>query len=434
MKFVYGALALLAALGVYVFSRWRRPWPTESDLSHRLFFYFKYYYSTKYLNHVRHPEKGSGLKEHFHPTTPPVYESELSSCEHFTIGAVGDLMMRRDLEGDNSPHLWDAVAEHLFSTDLTMGNLEFTVNPNKNYYQIIRYSIQEHHAMPVLPETKFGKFDYLALANNHLNDSGHEGICSTQEFVDRLGYLNSGISTTPDKVDDFPIVEVKGVKIALLSYSFTNNGIPFDEEKEFGLNLVRFNALRDEDYDPSIIKRHVKLAKERGADLIVANNHWGIEFEFYPSSRLVRRAHDLMESGVDIIVGHHPHILNPAEWYKAKDGRNCLCLYSLGNITSFALKRPIMNLSEIAKIHLETGLNEAGEREVRLLKTELTPTLFSKKYGRVSDHRILPLFETEKAIDAGTPVAHNGPWDKHVVKMLAKEMREYLVQDGFEYR
>ena len=141
-----------------------------------------------------------------------------------------------------------------------------------------------------------------------------------------------------------------GVKIALLAYTFSTNGIALDPDRTFGANVVRFNALRDADYDPDLVHHHIELARKRGADLIVSSHHWGVEFEYYPPARIVTRAHELLDAGIDIIVGHHPHILNPTEWHVTPDGRTTVCLYSLGNLTSWALLHPMQRLSEVAEV------------------------------------------------------------------------------------
>jgi len=107
---------------------------------------------------------------------------------------------------------------------------------------------------------------------------------------------------SPSEQDDYPIIEIKSFKIAILSYSFTHNGIAPEPGQEFGLNLVRFNALNDGRYDPSLIHRHIDLAKKRGADYIICCNHWGCEFEIYPAPRLVERARDLLERGERVVL------------------------------------------------------------------------------------------------------------------------------------
>ncbi|MGM0444508.1 MAG: CapA family protein [Fibrobacterota bacterium] len=428
---IYGAITLTVLFAVYVFSGMRRPWPTESDLSHRLFFYFKFYYSTKYLSPVRFAERNSGLEKYFSAMQKPHYTEDLQNVQTLQIKAVGDLMVRRDLAAPASPHLWTDVEEYLFDGDLVSGNLEFAVNPNHRIYQIIRYSVEEKYTEPILDRPR-GTFDYLSIANNHIYDSYRNGVCYTRDFLAKRGIPFSGASDSVEERDNFPVIDVKGVKIALLAYTFTTNGIRLRDDFRYGVNLIRFNALREKDYDPSLIEHHITLAKQRGADLIMANNHWGIEFEYYPSSRLVRRAHALMDAGIDIIIGHHPHILNPAEWYDTADGRTAFCAYSLGNIISYALKQPIMNLAEIVGITVEVGENSSGERVVRLKEAEFMPTWFHKKgRGGRSDHRILSL----SSLRDGAHSQRLSPIDRRSLAYVSREYDRFFRQDrAFLYR
>ncbi len=434
---VWFLIIVFTGIVVYIYNLLRRPLPTESDYSHHKSPWWELYYVSKYLCTIKKAQRGSGLEEYFRniqiqaDAYPPIEQSTI-----VTIKAVGDLMCRRDLVPPASRHLWDEVGAYVFDADFTMGNLEFAVNPSWVIEKIIRYSIPPFNAEPLLGDARFGRFDLVATANNHINDSLSQGIISTCDYLDKIGMLYVGANRTGEEVDNFPIVERKGIKIAVLAYTFSTNGIPLDDNFDHGTNVVRFNALRDEDYDPSIIYRHIELARKRGADIIIASNHWGIEFEYYPSSRLVKRAHDLLEAGIDIIVGHHPHTLNPSEWYITKDGRKTLSLYSLGNLTSYALIRPLQKMSIIAEIAVEAGNDENGNRIVRLKDATLMPACFYMKgRGRNADHRIIPVISCAKDIREGkTPEYMNG-LDATIIKMIDNDFKRYLWQEhAFTYK
>ncbi len=443
MIILYSILSLVVAFIViyfsYIYYPFRHPLPTESDYSHHNSPTWELYYCSKYPNSIRRAEKGTNFEQFFEDMRAPQYDEILSNSREIKINMVGDLMVRTDLVEPASRNLWNAVGEYLFKSDLTFGNLEFAVNPADLYHKIIRYSVPFNHADPFLRDTKkYGGFSAVAVSNNHINDSFHSGICSTLDYLDSINMPHSGSSRTKEEQNDFPIFEVKGIKIAFLSYTFSTNGLPLEAGKEFGTNLIRFNALNDDDYDPSLIKHHIKLAKERGADIIIASNHWGIEFEYFPASRLIKRAHELMDEGIDIIMGHHPHILNPSEWYKTKDGRNALCLYTLGNITGFALKRPTMRMAEIASAYIEVGEDSKGEKVVRLKKAEKMPTYFMKRgWGNKSkkaDHRILPILKTAKDIREKKKIKYISFLEKLIIKGLDREYRKYFMQkNAFKY-
>ena len=435
---VWIIVIIFIGITIYIYNPLRRPLPTESDYSHHNSPWWELYYVSKYLfTTIKKAEKGSKLEEYFRniQVQPDAYPA-LKQSTIVTIKAVGDLMYRRDLAPPASRHLWDEVGAYVFDADFTMGNLEFAVNPSWIIEKIIRYSVPPAYAESLLGDERFGRFHLVATANNHINDSLSQGIISTCDYLDKIGMPFVGANRKEDEVDNFPIVERKGIRIAVLAYTFSTNGIPLDDNFDHGTNVVRFNALKDEDYDPSIIYHHIELARKRGADIIIASNHWGIEFEYYPSSRLVKRAHDLLEAGIDIIVGHHPHTLNPSEWYMTKDGRKTLCLYSLGNLTSYALIRPLQKMSIIAEIAVEAGNDENGNRIVRLKDAALMPAYFHiNGRGKKADHRIIPVISCEENIRDGKIPEYINGLDATIIKMIDSDFKKHLWQEhAFTYK
>ncbi len=427
---------LFAGLLIYIFNPFRKPILTESDYSHHISPWWELYYISKYIHSIKRAEKGSELEAYFKGIRAPIYQSTLHNTEIINIKATGDLMKRQDLVAPASRHLWDHIGEYLFSADFVIGNLEFAVNPNRVIENIIRFSVPENYADPFLKDPQHGKFDCVAIANNHINDSLSEGIIYTCNYLDKIGVPHVGANRTPQEIDEFPIVSRKNIKIAILAYTFSTNGIPLEENFNHGTNLVRFNAINENDYDPSLIYHHIKLARKRGADIIIASNHWGVEFEYFPQSRLVRRAHDLLNAGVDIIIGNHPHILNPAEWYTTKDGRKTVCFYSLGNLISHALIHPTQKLGLIVEIAVEKGVYEQGQKITRLKSATITPTYFMvKDKGKHADHRIIQVLSSAKAIREGKRPPHINSFDAWVIKCLDRNFRKYFWQEkAFTYR
>jgi len=408
----------------------RVPLPTESDLTTQKFPTFFVYYAAKYLLYVKTEPWRSGLKKYFLHNRRPNNPQSLSNSKEITLTAVGDIMYRPDLRGDKSRHLYEEIGDYLFGADISMGNLEFSINEQTRYEKTIRYAIPSSFITGLLGNGDQGSFNVLFLANNHLNDSLSEGIVATCNFLDEKGIIHVGANRTEEERDQFPIIERAGIKIALLAYSFSTNGIPLEETFSHGVNIVPFNVLKDQDYSDAVIRRQVRLARERGADIIIASNHWDVEFEFYPVKRIVERGHAMLEAGVDIILGHHPHIVKPAEWYETTDGRTALCVYSLGSITTYALKGAFKQVAEIASITLEKGVNDAGTVVTRIKKTELMPTYFLKSRGR-----ILPLFETDTAIRKGNTPPYISFIDALQIKYASNLYKKYFLQNkAFDYK
>lgn len=371
----------------------RRPRPTESDYSHRQTPFWQLNYVDKYLWPRLAAESGTGLEEYFlsRDLNFPAVGEETS---RISLRAVGDLMCRPELVDGSRGALWERVSDMVFGGDLSVGNLEFSINDEQFIFEPIRFAVPQSWALPLIGNNTGRKFDYLSIANNHINDSFFSGIRQTCEFLDSKGIPFSGASRDREERDNFPIIERGGIKLAMLAYTFSTNGVPLEPGTEESVNIVRFNALREYDYDDSLIRRQVEQARERGADYIVANCHWCCDHEVYPPKRVVNRAHEMLEFGVDLIIGHHPHIIGPVERYQTSDGRQGVVLYSLSNLTSHGLPFPWQRLSLIADIELvlREGVKKAKVTPGRLT---LFPVFYSaRNNGQGRNFRIIPMRET----------------------------------------
>jgi poly-gamma-glutamate synthesis protein (capsule biosynthesis protein) len=413
----------------------KRPFLTESDWTHHKAPFWQIYYGSKYLFPVKRDRRHEHVREIFEKNMAPSTASpKLLNSSTFTIHAAGDLMCRSDLVGEGGKKLWDYVGKEFFSGDLCIGNFEFAVNPDVLIEKIIRYSVPAERAFPLLEDKRFGRMHAVSVANNHVNDSYRGGIISTCNFLDSVGVIHSGANRTPQEQDHFPIIERNGAKIALLSYTFSTNGIPLDPGYEYGVNLVRFNALNDSDYDPSLIYRHIKLAKERGADFIISSHHWGVEFEYFPPKRLIDRAHDLMDAGIDLIIGHHPHILNPVERYRTRDGREAVALYSLGNFTTYALITSKQRMGSLAFLTLECGTGASGNKMVRVNDIALKPIYHClERSGGMLKNRVIPVYDAAQSFLKGDNRFELNDYFNRIILNLYKEHQRHFVQKGIRY-
>ena len=422
---IFVALLIILFLA-YSLYPYRYPFLTESDWTTHRSPWWQLYYSSKWLSPVKRAARGSGLETVFgRDMGLDTQRGPLLNQTNVVIKAAGDLMCRKDMTGGRASELWDHIGGYLFDADLTIGNLEFAVNPKRVVEKLVRFSVPPDRADPLIGDPRYGKFQVLSLANNHINDSFSGGIVSTCDYVDSRGIIRTGANRNPHEQDDFPIVERKGVRIAVLAYTFSNNGIPLEADFAFGTNLVRFNALDDKNYNPSLIFKHIAQARSRGADFIICCNHWGVEFEYFPPLRIVKRAHEILEAGADLIIGHHPHIVNPMERYRTSDGRSTAVLYSLGNLTSWALPLPVQKMSELAEIVLETGFNKEGKKSVRIGEITLTPVIhLMNGRSQTRTHRLLPL-SSRSGLSAR---------DRRFIKKASQEYLRHFRQKGVLYR
>lgn len=208
------------------------------------------------------------------------------------------------------------VKPYFESVDLAIGNLELTLAgpPYKGYPQ---FSAPDELAIAL----KEAGMDVLVTANNHSVDRGKKGIDRTIEMLDSLKILHTGtFRDTVDRMNDYPlIIEKNGFKLALLNYTYGTNGITVTKP-----NVV--NML-----DTALIRKDIRKAKESNPDFIIVFTHWGSEYQSQPSVPQKRITEFCFKHGVQLVIGSHPHVLQPMEWRK---DRNQLVTYSLGNFVS----------------------------------------------------------------------------------------------------
>ncbi len=163
-------------------------------------------------------------------------------------------------------------------------------------------------------------FDVVNIANNHMLDRGGAGLKSTIEFWKAQDTVMIGGNLDHDDYDDVEIIERNGIKVALLSYCEMTNGITIGADYDVWVPYL----------DREDIKRQCDSVKGK-CDLILCSVHWGQEYVFTPTDEEKEWAKYMADCGVDVIIGTHPHVIQPIEWIEGKDGNRTLCVYSLGN-------------------------------------------------------------------------------------------------------
>jgi hypothetical protein len=169
-------------------------------------------------------------------------------------------------------------------------------------------------------------FDIVNIANNHMADKGEAGLRGTIDFWESQPVVMIGGYRNYADYQKVRTIERDGVKIALLSYTFSTNGLSLPQNTELYVPYI----------DYAEITAQVAAAK-KSADLVFVSIHWGVENVFTPNSQQVSLAQYMADLGVDVIIGHHPHVVQPITWLSGKNGNDTLCVYSLGNIVSLMM-------------------------------------------------------------------------------------------------
>lgn len=208
------------------------------------------------------------------------------------------------------------VKPYLESADIALGNLELTLAgpPYKGYPA---FSSPDQLAINL----KEAGFDVLVTANNHSCDKGKLGIERTIHMLDSFKIPHTGTFVDEaSRLNDYPLfLEKNGFKLALLNYTYGTNGIPVPKP-----TIV--NAI-----DTTQMAVDIANAKKASPDFIIAFMHWGSEYQPLPNSFQKNVTDFLFKKGVALVIGAHPHVLQPMEFDKAKQQ---LVVYSLGNFVS----------------------------------------------------------------------------------------------------
>ena len=197
----------------------------------------------------------------------------------------------------------------------------------------------------IIANMKNAGFDGALFANNHTYDTGHAGFMRTQRLLAENGLDVFGARTSADE-KSYGMIDVGGVRIGILNYTYEDGPDEFKQDrtrKYLNWNRVDtedvplidgFSTTRLEDFYGEIGGRIEEL-RSGGADIIVAYMHWGTEYDEGADGNQKAMAQKLCNLGVDLIVGGHPHVVQPVATYVSDDGsRRMLCYYSLGNFTS----------------------------------------------------------------------------------------------------
>ena len=192
-------------------------------------------------------------------------------------------------------------------------------------------------------------FNLVSLANNHTLDRGEKAIINSRNYWNQYDdIIVSGSSTSYEERDNIKILEKNGISYALLSYTDLTNGLNAPNGKDYLVDRYSEERVRED------------IAKIRDkVDLLLVSMHFGVEYTHTPTSRQKEIANLLSELGVDIVIGHHPHVVQPIEFIG-----DTMVIYSLGNFIS--AQRGIARLTGLMASIDIVKTNYQGESKLEL--------------------------------------------------------------------
>jgi poly-gamma-glutamate synthesis protein (capsule biosynthesis protein) len=190
--------------------------------------------------------------------------------------------------------------------------------------------------LTLLDGLKANGIKMVSFANNHVMDQGWAGFAETREHLRERGLLFVGSGETAQQSWQPVIVEANGIKVGWLGMTrWLNGNRNPDKDDQPHVNFFPYpgESLGAPGMDEAGVLEAIKQARAQ-CDLLVVSIHWGIEYASAPRPEDMKTAHKMLEAGASVIVGHHPHVLQPVETYRTQDGRDAVIFYSLGNFLS----------------------------------------------------------------------------------------------------
>lgn len=331
------------------------------------------------------------------------------SVKNITITAIGDIMAHDDqlkaqFDKKSKTYSFDNnfkyVKPYISNSDLTIGNLETTLaGPKSKYSSFPKFNSPDELADAI----KNSGVDIVSTINNHTYDRGSEGVYRTLDVLNSKGLETIGTKKN-DSDKNFIIKDVQGIKLGITSYSYGQiygsttslNGLPIHNSDLNNLNIFSSSYV---DLAFNEIKDTLDTMNNEKTDLQVVVLHWGDEYTRYPNKFQIELTKKLCDYGVDVIIGSHPHMVQPIEIVKSEENNNeTLVIYSLGNFLSNQrneiLNKKYTEDGVIVNINISKNLDT---EETKISSVDYIPTWVNKynKNGKLT-YEIIPLINKEQ--------------------------------------
>ena len=264
----------------------------------------------------------------------------------------GQQASARKADGYDFTGSFEKVKPLFDAADYVMGNLETLVSdsgPLSPDYKTDENGYPYCNApVEFLSALQYAGYDGFVTANNHCCDLGLPGVVDTLSSLASAGFDATGTFSSAD-APRFLIKDMNGIRVCILSYCDFFNGKESTlsrEERDIHINV----------FSEEKVNADAAAARTAGAEFLIAFAHWGDNNTHVVNHRQEQHAMAMAEAGVDLIVGSHPHALQPITILQTKDGRSVLCLYSMGNFLS-SMPETINNDTIILRLELT---KEAG--------------------------------------------------------------------------
>ena len=316
----------------------------------------------------------------------------------FTLTAIGDVMCHNTQYWDayqketntyDFSYVFNDIKFDIQKGDIAVGSLEtcfageergYSNYPTFNSPDSLAYSLKD-----------IG-IDVLSTAGNHCLDMGFDGLSRTIDILNKADISHLGTYQTQEERDKILFKYTKGLKVAFINYTYGTNGIPVPSDKPYCVNLI----------DKDLIKKDIESAKSQNADVIVACMHWGTEYQTSANKEQEDLADYLFQNKYNIILGNHPHVLQPMEkrTVTLEDGstQDGFIIYALGN---FICDQNAENTRN--SIILNLSITKQVDGSITIDNVDYIPIYMYKDASKsVQKMKVLNIEKTLKLYESGT--------------------------------
>lgn len=313
-----------------------------------------------------------------------VIDESFPVSNKITLTMVGDALIHSPIYKDayedgiyNFGKMFTEFKSEIANSDLLYYNAETILGGEKlGFSGYPRFNTPEEFGRTMI---NLG-FNVVSRANNHTLDKGEAGILNACNFWNKYPHvLTSGSFCTEEESQNPRIMEMNGISYVLFSYTMMTNGL--SSPNDYYVSI----------YSDEAVKRDIEKVKGN-VDIILVAMHWGNEYTSTPNDEQKRISEYLASLGVNIVIGTHPHVIEPVEWIG-----DTLVIYSLGNFISSqtsvnSYNRLIGLLVNIDIIKTETS------SETRVILTNLSTSLIYTYYKNHSNYKVIPFSKLDDSI------------------------------------
>lgn len=303
-----------------------------------------------------------------------------------SIAAIGDVLLHGTVYKDaqtgdsfNFDKMFTEVKPYLEAADITLANQESMIGGKE-----IGLSAYPSFNSPfeIGDTLQRSGVDIVSIANNHTLDRGEKAILNALNHWDEIGMPYVGAYRSEDDRASIRTIEKNGIMFSFLAYTYGTNGIPVPEGKPYLVNLI----------DKEKIQADIQKAKEL-SDVVVVSMHFGNEYERMPNESQKELAQFIADAGAHIIFGHHPHVLQPVDFIRSKEGHDTFVAYSLGNFLAAQEAKHDYHrrIGGIVQVEVEK-VKFGDETTIRVHSPSFLPTFIHLHNWR--NFRIMPMANT----------------------------------------